>query len=103
MPVSEKKVSLWEAINRYVVTCGGNPGVAVYGNTHRQHAVADVEKALLHLVSDANPPCPVLEECSACRGLGYFNARTGKATNDRRERKCLDCHGEGRAAPIVTE
>jgi hypothetical protein len=95
MPI-QKRVSLWEAINRYVVSCGGVPDKHVYGNTRRQRAVADVEKALLHLVSDANPPCPDLEECSSCRGLGYFNVKTGKATNDRAGRKCLDCAGEGR-------
>src|ERR1700690_1965115 len=96
MPVDEKKVRLWEAINRYVVSCGGAPDKHVYGNTSRQRAVTDVETALLPLVSDANPPCVDLEDCGSCRGLGYFNKRTGKATNDRRERKCLDCSGAGR-------
>lgn len=38
------EVDLWDAINRYVVACGGDPGSHVYGNTARMQAVADVSK-----------------------------------------------------------
>ncbi len=36
------QVPLWDAINRYVVTCGGAPDKHVYGNTSRQNAVVEV-------------------------------------------------------------
>jgi hypothetical protein len=42
MPLEEWQVPLWDAINRYVVACGGDPGKHVYGNTSRATAVADV-------------------------------------------------------------
>lgn len=35
------------------------------------------------------------EDCGSCRGRGHF-AANGKASIDRRDRKCLDCRGEGR-------
>ncbi len=38
------KVKLWEAINRYVETCGGHPGVSLYANVRRQQAVVEIEK-----------------------------------------------------------
>lgn len=38
------RVALWDAINRYVVACGGDPLRHVYGNTARQKAVAEVER-----------------------------------------------------------
>lgn len=37
-------VSLWDAINRYVVACGGNPSRYVHGNTPRMTAVVDAER-----------------------------------------------------------
>ena len=42
----ETRVRLWDAINRYVQTCGGDPSKHVYGNTARQRAVAEVEQVL---------------------------------------------------------
>jgi len=36
------EVDLWDAINRYVVACGGDPASHVHGNTARMQAVADV-------------------------------------------------------------
>ncbi len=42
----ETRVLLWDAINRYVQTCGGDPSKYVYGNTARQKAVAEVEQAI---------------------------------------------------------
>jgi hypothetical protein len=43
---SPPHVALWDAINRYAVTCGGEPSKYVHGNTLRQRAVADVENKL---------------------------------------------------------
>lgn len=40
---TETRVKLWEAINLYVVACGGKPDNRVYGNTARQAAVSAVE------------------------------------------------------------
>lgn len=34
-------------------------------------------------------------ECPSCLGYGHINDETGEPTVDRRERKCLDCRGEG--------
>lgn len=45
-PLSELRVRLWDAINNYATTCGGDPSAHVYGNTSRQKAVAEVERAL---------------------------------------------------------
>jgi hypothetical protein len=42
MKMEEWQVPLWDAINRYVVACGGDPGKRVLGNTSRHTAVADV-------------------------------------------------------------
>lgn len=31
----ERKASIWEAVNAYVVACGGNPAKGAHGNTAR--------------------------------------------------------------------
>ena len=41
--MNDDKVKLWEAINAYVVACGGDPSRHVYGNTPRMDAVSEVE------------------------------------------------------------
>lgn len=46
---STVKVDIWEAINRYVVACGGDPSRHVYGNTSRQRAVVEVERIIQSL------------------------------------------------------
>lgn len=43
-PELDRFVSLWDAINRYVETCGGKPNRHVYGNTNRQRAVVEIEE-----------------------------------------------------------
>lgn len=45
------RVALWDAINAYVVSCGGDPSRHVYGNTTRMRAVSDVESAVDEEVS----------------------------------------------------
>ena len=42
----ETRVRLWDAINRYAQTCGGDPSKHVYGNIARMNAVVDVEQVL---------------------------------------------------------
>lgn len=46
MPAHPMKVALWDAINRYVISCKGDPGKRVQGNTSRMKAVTAVESAL---------------------------------------------------------
>lgn len=38
---------------------------------------------------------PDMVECWACRGHGHFS-RWGKPSADKRDRKCLECSGEGK-------
>lgn len=42
----DDRVKLWDAINAYVVACGGDPSRHVYGNTPRMDAVSEVERAV---------------------------------------------------------
>ena len=46
---NEQRVRLWDEINRYVQTCGGDPSKRVYGNTRRMTAVAEIEKIIADL------------------------------------------------------
>jgi len=52
---ADDRVKLWDAINRYVIACGGDPSKHVYGNTTRQRAVAEVEQVVrdVELKADA--------------------------------------------------
>lgn len=43
-PEMKRRVALWDAINRYVESCGGDPAKHVYGNTARMMAVVEVER-----------------------------------------------------------
>lgn len=40
------RVALWSSINDYAQSCGGDPSRRVYGNTHRQNAVAAIERII---------------------------------------------------------
>lgn len=40
------EIELWEAINRYASSAGGDPSRRVYGNVPRMQAVADVNMAV---------------------------------------------------------
>jgi hypothetical protein len=42
----DDRVKLWDAINAYVVACGGDPSRHVYGNTPRMNAVSEVERTV---------------------------------------------------------
>ncbi len=50
MPTHPMKVALWDAVNRYVISCKGDPGKHVQGNTSRMKAVTEVESALCAVV-----------------------------------------------------
>lgn len=41
-----QKNQLWDAIQRFAVSCGGDPSGRVHGNTARQQAVADIEAVI---------------------------------------------------------
>lgn len=49
-PGDEMHVALWDAVNEYATTCGGNPATHVYGNTPRQRAVAKIEDIIRRVV-----------------------------------------------------
>lgn len=51
--MSHPNKALWDAINRYVISCGGNPDKHVYGNTRRMEAVTAVENAVADLTAGA--------------------------------------------------
>lgn len=49
---TEEKVRLWDAINAYVITCGGDPGATTaHSNYARMNAVIAVEQAVEHMVN----------------------------------------------------
>lgn len=49
--VADVQVPLWDAINRYATTCGGDPSQHVYGNTPRMTAVADTNRVIHNLAA----------------------------------------------------
>jgi len=46
MSIPDPKIALWEAINQYAISVGGDPSARVHGNTPRMEAVAAVETAV---------------------------------------------------------
>lgn len=50
-PCMRWQTELWDAINRYVVACGGDPARHVHGNVSRMNAVADVNDAVQRAAS----------------------------------------------------
>jgi hypothetical protein len=79
---------LWDAINRYATSVGGDPSNHVYGNVPRMQAVVDVGAAIGKLVeqqhvkrhdaatqpSPTNPDCTgtVGKDFAACGEEGYY-------------------------------
>jgi len=47
----EIESAMWDAINRYAISVGGDPSKHVYGNTPRQQAVADVSAIVARVTS----------------------------------------------------
>jgi hypothetical protein len=39
---------------------------------------------------------PEMVECPACKGYGHIDDKRGRPSLDGRNRKCLDCRGEGK-------
>ena len=56
------QVPLWDAINRYVVSCGGDPSKHVNGNTPRMEAVVEVNS----IVRRESSTSAKLEEARGC-------------------------------------
>ncbi len=80
-PCMQIEVDLWDAINRYAVTVGGDPGQHVYGNVPRMQAVADVGAVVRKLVGQqlaaqappTNPNCTgTIGTVGACGSEGYY-------------------------------
>lgn len=79
--------ALWEAINRYTVTVGGDPSLHVYGNIPRMQAVADVSSVIRKLIAGpAITDAGIAEESSTSSGATplsglswrrYFRVRGG--------------------------
>ena len=81
------KVKIWEAINRYVETCGGDTSRGVYGSISRQEAVVAVECAIASIERNvteidnitlsrcSNCGCPLLSHvagrCEDCECMQY--------------------------------
>jgi hypothetical protein len=72
------------------------------GKKWRNDELAEaVKDRLLAAIAE---PAPRLEyeDCASCRGYGHF-AKHGKPSIDKRDRRCLDCNGEGRVPRTPTQ
>jgi hypothetical protein len=56
------EVELWDVINRYAITVGGDPAQHVYGNVPRMQAVADVGTIVARVASQEQIDDLVVEE-----------------------------------------
>ena len=50
-PCMQFEVDLWDVINRYAISVGGDPASHIYGNAGRMQAVADVETIVARVTS----------------------------------------------------
>jgi hypothetical protein len=50
---SEQRNKLWNLINKYTKTCGGNPCKNIYGNVSRQKLVCEIEDLLYTIEFEA--------------------------------------------------
>lgn len=82
----ETRVRIWDAINRYVQTCGGDPSKHVYGNIARMNAVVDVEQAL----RDAAPVEPERTPGTVLRAMVHAYADAAVSA----EADVFRCSGE---------
>lgn len=46
---SQQRNELWDLINKYVESCGGNPAEKIYGNTRRQELVYKIEDLIINI------------------------------------------------------
>lgn len=51
-PCMHWQVEMWDAINPYVLACGGDPALHVHGNPERMNAAADVNDAVRHAANE---------------------------------------------------
>ena len=47
-PCRQLEFDLWDAINRYAISVGGDPSKHVHGNTSRMQAVVDVDALVMN-------------------------------------------------------
>lgn len=50
-PCMQFETELWDVINRYAISVGGDPSKNAYGNVPRMQAVADVGKVVAKVIS----------------------------------------------------
>lgn len=62
------EVELWDVINRYAITVGGDPANHVYGNAPRMQAVADVGKIVARVASREQIDDIVVEDLAKASG-----------------------------------
>jgi hypothetical protein len=69
-------VRLWTAIDRYTVSCGGEPDKHIYGNTPRMSAVAEVEAVVAEAMAsgDTSSPWLPIAECAELEEGEYLVA-----------------------------
>ena len=84
-----------------VPACIDEKGTMLICNSYEEREVMQSMAEEANLPSGLLSPwlkelAPPMAECGSCRGYGHFNEKTGKPSVDRRERKCLDCRGEGK-------
>jgi hypothetical protein len=73
-------VPLWDAINEYAVTCGGDTSNSTI-SPQRMDAVAKIERRLEELANEASGVC------SFCGGTGVLGT-----TQDGKRQPCWNCH-----------
>ena len=61
-PCMQLEVELWDAINHYATTVGGDPSRHIYGHDARMQAVADVGKVLARVRSRERIADSVVDE-----------------------------------------
>jgi hypothetical protein len=80
-PCRRLEFDLWEAINRYAISVGGDPSRHSHGNTPRMQAVVDVD-ALVARVRSQEP----IEAATPCRHLRAVMTEAGLLCGTCRER-----------------
>ena len=79
-PCMQLEVDLWDAINHYAVTVGGDPSRHIYGHDARMQAVADVGKVVARVRSRERIDDIVVEEL--VRGSNAAAAAACKLTGE---------------------
>lgn len=53
MKIPQWQIDLWNEVNKYAATCGGEPDKHVYGNLPRMQAVVAVEEVVRKAIAAA--------------------------------------------------